>query len=115
MVYIGNRILKESIRTSKKINSLTDFQFRLWVNLITYVDDYGRGSADAALLKGFVYPRRNRISESDIANTLADLAGKGCIRLYEIDGESYFCFPKWSEHQRIQSKKSKFPPPPDEI
>lgn len=110
-----NRIIKESIRTSKTINSLSDFQFRLWVYLITYVDDYGRGSADSELLKGFVFPRRKRVSESDIKNALAELAGMGCIILYEVDGESYFYFPNWGEHQRIQTKKSKYPAPDDGI
>lgn len=108
---MSNRIIKESIRTSKTVNGMTDFQFRCWVYLITYVDDYGRGSADPELIKGFVFPRRKRISESDIEKALADLAGMGCISLYEVDGESYFYFPNWGAHQRIQTKKSRFPPP----
>lgn len=107
-----NRVIKDTIRTSKKINALTDFQFRLWLYLITYVDDYGRGLADAELLKGFVFPRRKRVTESDIEKGLADLAGMGCIHLYQVDGESYFCFPNWGEHQRIQTKREKFPAPP---
>lgn len=106
-----NRIIKESIRTSKTVNAMTDFQFRVWVYLITYVDDYGRGSADPELIKGFVFPRRKRLSESDIEKALAELAGMGCISLYTVDGESYFCFPNWGDHQRIQTKKSKFPSP----
>ena len=106
-----NRIIKESIRTSKTINELTDFQFRLWLYLITYVDDYGRGSADPELLKGFVFPRRKRITETAIQDALADLASMGCINLYCVDGESYFCFPNWSEHQRVRTKISKFPAP----
>lgn len=106
-----NRVIKETIRTSRSVNNMTDFQFRLWVYLITYVDDYGRGSADPELLKGFVFPRRKRVSESDIQKALAELAGMGCILLYEVDGESYFCFPNWGDHQRIQTKKSKFPAP----
>lgn len=106
-----NRIIKDSIRTSKNVNNMTDFQFRLWVYLITYVDDYGRGSADAELLKGFVFPRRKGITESTIDKALADLANRGLVLLYEVDGEPYFCFPNWSEHQRIQTKKSKYPAP----
>lgn len=106
-----NRIIKDSIRTSKTVNAMTDFQFRVWTYLITYVDDYGRGSADPELLKGFLFPRRKRITEADIAKALADLAGMGCILLYDVDGESYLCFPKWSDHQRIQQKRSKFPEP----
>ena len=107
-----NRIIKETIRTSKKVNSLTDFQFRLWVYLITYVDDYGRGSADPEIIKGFVFPRRKKVNETDIKDALAALASMGCISLYDKDGESYFCFPSWGEHQRIQTKRSKFPEPP---
>lgn len=107
-----NRIIKESIRTSKSVNAMTDFQFRLWIYLITYVDDYGRGSADPELLKGLVFPRMKRVREQDIASALAELAGKGAILLYEVDGEPLFYFPNWSEHQRIQTKRSKFPDPP---
>ena len=59
-----NRIIKESIRISKNVNSMSDFQFRLWIYLITYVDDYGRGSADAEILKGFLFPRRKRVTET---------------------------------------------------
>ena len=110
-----NRIIKESIRTSKSVNQMTDFQFRMWAYLLTYVDDYGRGSADPELLKGFVFPRRKGVSERTIEQTLTELATIGSILLYEVDGESYLCFPRWSEHQRIQQKKSKFPSPPDEI
>ena len=108
---MGNRMIKETIRTSRSVNNMTDFQFRVWVYLITYVDDYGRGSADSELLKGLVFPRRKRLTESDLKKALADLAGMGCIRLYQVDGESYFCFPNWGKHQRIQSKRSRFPAP----
>ena len=110
-----NRIIKESIRTSKSVNALTDFQFRVWLYLITYADDYGRGSADAELLKGFVFPRRKGITESQISKALDDLASIGMIHLYNVDGESYFCFPNWAMHQRIQAKKEKFPAPPNGI
>lgn len=110
-----NRIIKESIRTSKTVNAMSDFQFRLWTYLITYVDDYGRGSADPEILKGFVFPRRKGVTESTIEKTLAELANLGSIHLYAVDGESYLCFPNWSDHQRIQQKKSKFPEPPAEI
>lgn len=112
MRVMPNRIIKESIRTSKKVNELSDFEFRVWLYLITYVDDYGRGSADAELLKGFVFPRRKGVTECQISDALTKLANIGMVNLYEVDGEPYFYFPKWSEHQRIQTKHPKFPNPP---
>ena len=108
-----NRIIKDSIRTSKSINAMTDFQFRMWAYLITYVDDYGRGSADPELLKGFVFPRRKGVTEGTISKTLAELATIGSVILYEVDGEPYLCFPNWSEHQTVRNKVSKFPSPAD--
>ena len=108
-----NRLIKETIRTSKKINSLSDFEFRTWAYLVTYVDDYGRGSADPEILKGFVFPRRKGVREQDIQKALAALERTGSILLYDVAGEPYFCFPNWSEHQRIQTKKSKYPAPSD--
>lgn len=104
------RYINESIRTSKTVNAMTDFQFRMWVYLITYVDNHGRGSADPELIKGAVFPRRPRLTKSDIEKTLAELAGMGCISLYDVDGKSYFYFPNWGKHQRIRGK-SEYPAP----
>ena len=110
-----NRIIKETICTSKSINALSDFQFRFWAYLLTYVDDYGRGSADPELLKGFVFPRRKGVTEGTIQKTLAELATIGSVILYEVDGEPYLCFPNWSEHQSVRNKVSKFPAPNDAL
>ena len=52
-----NRIINEKIRTSKSINRLTDFQFRLWAYLLTYVDDYGRGNTKPFKISGSALPR----------------------------------------------------------
>ena len=106
-----NRIIKESIRTSKNVNSLSDFEFRVWTYLITYVDDYGRGSADPELLKGMVFPRRQGLTEQQITKALDTLANTGMVILYTVDGEPYLCFPKWDKHQQIRAKKSRFPAP----
>lgn len=108
-----NRILKESIRTSKSINALSDFQFRLWAYLITYVDDFGRGSAEPDILKGFVFPRRKCVTEASIKAALADLANMGLIHLYEVDGDSYLCLRNWEKHQKPRAATSKYPEPPE--
>lgn len=107
-----NRMIKDTLRTSRNVSSLSDFEFRVWVLLITYVDDYGRGSADPELLKGLLFPRMHGVTEDQIGDALRTLSDKGMITLYESEGEPFFCFPKWGEHQRIRTKVSKFPQPP---
>lgn len=106
-----NRIIKDSISKSETISGLTDFQFRLWVHLITYVDDYGRGDARPAIIKGACFPFRDRMTNKDIEKGLADLAGAGCVVLYKVDGKPYLCFPNWEQHQRVRQKVSKCPSP----
>lgn len=109
-----NRIIKESLCSSEKISLLTDFEFRLWIGLITQADDTGRGDARPAIIKGHIFPLRDRITVKDISGALHGLAAKGCISLYEIDGRSYFWFPSWAKHQRIRDAKPKFPAPPSD-
>lgn len=108
-----NRIIKDSISKSERVSGLTDFQFRLWVHLITYVDDYGRGDARPAIIKGACFPFRDRMTNKDIEKGLADLAGAGCVGLYTVDGKPYLYFPNWEQHQRVRQKVSKCPPPPE--
>ena len=110
---MGNRILKESIRTDQQINKLSDFQFRLWTYLLTYVDDYGRGNADADLVKGFCFARRKDVTAKAVEKGLLDLQEIGLIRLYKVEDEIYFHFPSWEKHKRIQSKNAKHPAPPE--
>lgn len=108
-----NRMIKDSIHTSDKVNEMTDFQFRLWVNLIAYVDDYGRGDARPAIIKGSCFPLRERLTLKEIDAALTGLSGIGCVVLYEVDGRPYLCFPNWEKHQTIRNKRSKYPAPPE--
>ena len=106
-----NRIIKESIRTSDTVAEMTDFQFRLWVGLIVSADDYGRGDARPEILKGQIFPLRKKVKEKDIESALNGLAALGCVELYTVNGKPYYSFPTWGDHQRIQTKRSKFPAP----
>lgn len=107
-----NRIIKETIHTSETVNEMTDAQFRLWVSLITYVDDYGRGDARPAIIKGACFPLSERITVKSVKTALDGLVKLGCIHVYEVDGKPFLFFPNWGEHQRIRQKQSKCPPPP---
>lgn len=106
-----NRIIKESTFSSEKIAELSDFEFRLWVGLITQADDAGRGDARPAIIKGRVFPLRDRVTVKDIDTALHGLAAKGCVSLYTVGGKPYFWFPTWAAHQRVRECKPKYPGP----
>ena len=104
-----NRIIKESAFTSDKIARLSDFEFRLWVGLITQADDAGRGDARPAIIKGRVFALRERTALKDIENALRNLAAAGCVSLYTVGGKPYYEFPNWTAHQRVRNALPKFP------
>ena len=110
-----NRIIKESAFESEKIAKLTDFQFRLWVGLITQADDNGRGDARPQILKGHLFSLRDRVTVKDIDESLHALAAVSCVTLYTVDGRPYYQFPGWADHQRVRNVKSKYPGPEDGI
>ena len=110
-----NRIIKETTFTSEKIAQLSDFEFRLWVGLITQADDAGRGDARPAIIKGRIFPLRERVSLSDIGKALHAMAAYGCVSLYEVDGKPYYVFPNWAAHQRVRDAKPKYPSPDDSV
>ena len=104
-----NRIIKESICDSEKLAALSDFEFRLWVGLITQADDAGRGDARPAYIKGHVFPFRERVTTKDISAALHALAAVSCVTLYNVGGRPYYSFPNWAKHQRIRDCKPKYP------
>lgn len=104
-----NRIIKESAFLSDKIAQLSDFEFRLWVGLITQADDAGRGDARPAIIKGHVFALRDRVTIKDIDAAVHALAAAGCVSLYTVGGKPYYEFPSWSRHQRIRDCKPKYP------
>ena len=108
-----NRIIKESLCTSDSINELNDFEFRLWIGLIVSADDAGRGDARPAIIKGRVFPLRDRVTVKSIEDALHGLATCGCVSLYTVGGKPYYRFPTWTAHQRIDRAKPKYPAPED--
>ena len=108
-----NRIIKESICDDEKVALLKDFEFRLWIGLITQADDAGRGDARPAIIKGRVFPLRDQVTAKIISDGLHALATIGLIALYEVGGRLYYVLPSWSKHQRIRDCKPKYPAPED--
>lgn len=108
-----NRIIKESICDNEKLAAIKDFEFRLWVGLITQADDAGRGDARPQIIKGRVFPLRDQVTQKNISDGLDALECVGLISLYKVGGRPFYVFPGWSEHQRIRDCKPKYPAPED--
>jgi hypothetical protein len=112
-----NRNIRESIRTSRTIDALSDGAEAMFYRLTTVADDYGRFQAESEVLLSACYPLRiKRLRLSVISSRLSEMVSAGLVRLYRYpdqDGRIYGYFPTFQEHQGpARAKRSKYPDPP---
>ena len=107
-----NRIIKDSILISETVGGLDDFAFRLFVSLICLADDYGRGKAHPAIIRGQAFPLRDEVTKAQVEQGLQELHDAGAVQLYEVDGVRYFQLTTWAKHQRVRGGIQRFPEPP---
>ena len=110
---MSNRILKESIITSRRVSSLTWFERVLFTNLIVTVDDYGIYFADPVLLSRILFPRDPGVTEKMVREGLKHMEEQGLILRYTVEGEEYLKLRSWEKHQRLRNSRRKFPAPED--
>ena len=108
---MGNRILKESVLTSRKLSSLTWFEQVMFDHLIVTVDDYGVFYADPVLLSRALFPRSTGVTEKMIREGLKHMEEQDLILRYTADGEEYLKLRSWEKHQRLRSSRRKYPAP----
>lgn len=106
-----NRIIKDSIRTSDSINSLSWFEECLFYRLIVSCDDYGLFDGRTAIIKGSCFPLKDGVTTKNIENALSKLVSAGLVKRYIVDGKPYLSLPTWEQHQNIRAHKSKYPKP----
>ena len=109
-----NRILKESICTSDTLAPLSWFEEVLFYRLLVSCDDFGRFDGRTAVIKNRLFPLEERLTMDEVSSALQRLAGAGLIRPYTAEGKELIEVISWEKHQRIRSKRSKYPPPEDE-
>ena len=107
-----NRILKESICESEKVNRLAWHEEVFFYRLIVNCDDYGRFDARPKILRTRLFPLKiGDMTESTVQSILQKLAVAGLVLLYEYGGRPYLQLTTWEKHQQIRAKKSKYPDP----
>lgn len=106
-----NRFIKESCRSSKNLDKLSDLEERLFWRLITTADDYGRFLACPELVRSACFPYKT-LSTERVKICLESMQVNDLIRLYSVDDREYGYFMKWEKHQgKPRSKNSKYPEP----
>lgn len=106
-----NRILREGILTSERVNSLAAEAELFYRRLMSVVDDFGRFHAHASLLRAALYPLKlDAVSDATMDRLLAEVGRAGLVRVYEVCGKRYLELLEF--RQQVRAKESKYPPPP---
>lgn len=106
-----NRIIKDSIRTSDSIDSLSWFEEVFFYRLIVTCDDFGRYDARPKILKSELFPLKDGVTAKQISAALDKLSTVGMVQVYEYDQKPFLQLTAWGRHQQIRNKRSKFPAP----
>lgn len=108
-----NRIVRESIVRSRRVNSLAWSAEVFYRRLLNVVDDYGLYYADSGILRADLYPRKlSQVTESNVTKWKAECAQAGLVSLYQVDGEQYLMV---HNVDAPRAKKSRFPIPNDDM
>lgn len=107
-----NRILREGILTSERVDALQNWASEVFYRrLHSVVDDFGRYYANPSLLRAACYPLRlDKVSNADIGKWLSDCESAALVSTYEIDGKRFLQLRDFRQQRRAQV--SKYPPPP---
>lgn len=108
-----NRILKESICYSEKINRLSYFEEVLFYRLMVNCDDFGRLDARPEFLRSRCFPVKPRVSKAAMETALLNLERAGLIRLYAVEDAVFLLLPGWTKHQNVKVQRPRFPAPSD--
>jgi activator of HSP90 ATPase len=105
-----NRILREGIIDSERVNKLSWAAEVFYRRLMSVVDDYGRYDGRAEILRVRLYPLKiDVVSQKDIISWLKECIDAQLVRMYTVEGKTYIEILNFN--QTIRIKKPKYPAP----
>lgn len=105
------RTVKPEFWTSGQIVRCCAHARLLFIGLWNFCDDHGVHPADPKRLKMEVFPG-DSFGLKRITKWMNELIDAGLVKVYEADGQRYWCVTGWSKHQRIDKPNYKHPEPP---
>lgn len=107
-----NRILREGILESDRIDKIGPMSEIFYRRLMSVVDDYGRYTAAVQVLLSRCFPTRPQWADAELVHTaLHECEQAGLIRIYNVNKHNYLEVLDFRQQQR--AKYSKYPDPSD--
>lgn len=100
-----NRILREGILESQRVNALTEGEEVFYRRLMSIVDDYGRYEAHPALLRARLYPLKlDDKSQEAVAALLNAVSAQRLAFVYQVAGKIYLQLLDFKQQTRSDSR-----------
>jgi hypothetical protein len=113
---VSNRIIKESVCTSRSMAMLSAEAERLLYRLWTTCDNHGRFESDPQIVRAKCFPRMlDKVTEDEVARWLDEIQKVETIVFYEAGEQLYGYHPKWKDHNSLRTEKSRYPNPPERV
>jgi hypothetical protein len=95
------RMVDPAMFTSENVAALPVSTRWTWVGLLCYLDDFGRGRDNPALVKAAVWPLDDSYTAKKCAADLDRLVEAGMLCRYECCGSRQIHAPTWANWQKI--------------
>lgn len=110
---MGKRLLHENICTSDKIDLLSAEEERLYVRLLTHLDDYGNFPADPKMIRTTCFPLKKKWNNPTIKFWLDRIVKVELASYYEVEGQKYVHFTRFENFQTLKYRNARYPLHPD--
>jgi len=108
-----NRYIRESAIESEPVNALSWQGEVFYRRLLNRADDFGRFTANHALLRASLFPLQlDKVSDKDVARLLTEAEERGLLATYGVDGKRFLVIAKWEQGR---AKESRYPQPPEDV
>jgi hypothetical protein len=111
---VPNRILRDGILSSDRVDALDAAAEVFYRRLISVVDDFGRFDARTSILISACYPLRASTKRSprerDVDAWISACIAAGLVVVYQVAGKPFLCLVDF--RQQVRAKASKYPEPP---
>ncbi len=110
------RMIDPDFWRDEKLGDCNPTSRLLFMGLISYADDEGRGRSDARLIRADVFPYDGTLSVQSVEEMLLNLQDLGLIILYQVGTQRLYQLPNFAKYQTINKPTpSKLPAPPEEL
>ena len=108
---MSDRIVKATLLTCEKVDSLSWAGEVFYRRLFSIADDFGRYDGRVSILRAAMFPLKlSNVSEPDVAKWLDECSTAALVRCYVVDGKPFIEIVEFG--QRLRAMKSKWPADP---